>query len=116
MAGCGEARNIHVGGFGFFFSINDSRPRIPDLATPQRETRAWNNRINRARTRINWQLDRRAARRKFGYKRNSFTRPNTSSGICHSKLVAANGAAVEEISASGYGTSCVARRVLIRIA
>jgi transposase len=48
--------------------------RIPDLATMQRETRAWNHRTNRARTRINGQFDRRAARRKFGCKRNSFTR------------------------------------------
>jgi hypothetical protein len=51
--------------------------RIPDLATLQRETRAWSRRINRARTRINWQFDRRAARRKFGYQRNSFTRSQT---------------------------------------
>jgi hypothetical protein len=42
--------------------------RIPDLATLQRETRAWNHHINRARTTINWQFDRRAARRKFHYK------------------------------------------------
>jgi len=48
--------------------------RIPDLATLQRETRAWNRRINRDRTRINWRFDRRAARRKFGYKRKSFKR------------------------------------------
>jgi hypothetical protein len=48
--------------------------RIPDLVTLQRETRAWNRRINRAGTRINWQFDRRAARRKFGYKRKSFKR------------------------------------------
>jgi hypothetical protein len=48
--------------------------RIPDLAALQRETRAWNRRTNRARTRINWQFDRRAARRKFGYKRNYFKR------------------------------------------
>ena len=40
----------------------------------QRETRAWNRRTNRARTRINWKFDRRAARRKFGYKRNYFKR------------------------------------------
>ena len=51
--------------------------RIPDLATLQRETRAWNRRTNRARTRINWQFDRRAARRKFGYKRNYFKRSET---------------------------------------
>jgi hypothetical protein len=44
--------------------------RIPDLKILRREVRAWNRRINRARTRINWIFDRKAARRKFGYKRN----------------------------------------------
>ena len=48
--------------------------RIPDLKTLRRETRAWNRRINRAGTKINWQFDRRAARRKFRYKKNSFRR------------------------------------------
>src|SRR5579872_6942762 len=42
--------------------------RIPDLSTLQRETRAWNRRANRARIKINWKFDRRAARRKFRYK------------------------------------------------
>jgi hypothetical protein len=50
------------------------RRRIPDLATLQHETRAWNRRMNRSRVRINWRFDRTAARRKFRYKRNSFTR------------------------------------------
>lgn len=53
------------------------RRRIPDLATLQRETRAWNRRVNRARVKINWTFDRRAARRKFHYKRNSFRRSET---------------------------------------
>jgi transposase len=43
--------------------------RIPDLKILRREVRAWNRRINRARTKINWKFDRRTARRKFGYKR-----------------------------------------------
>ena len=51
--------------------------RIPDLATLRRESRAWNRRVNRARIKINWQFDRRAARRKFGYKQNSFKRSKT---------------------------------------
>jgi len=51
--------------------------RIPDLQTLRRETRAWNRRINRARTKINWKFSRKAARRKFGYKRKSFTRSTT---------------------------------------
>jgi DDE superfamily endonuclease len=48
--------------------------RIPDLRILRRESRAWNRRINRAGTKINWQFDRRAARRKFRYKKNSFKR------------------------------------------
>jgi len=51
--------------------------RIPDLKTLRQETRAWNRRINRAHTKINWKFDRKAARRKFAYKRNSFTRSET---------------------------------------
>ena len=51
--------------------------RIPDLKTLRRESRAWNRRMNRARTKINWTFDRKAARRKFGYKRNSFIRSQT---------------------------------------
>jgi hypothetical protein len=48
--------------------------RIHDLKTLCREVRAWNRRMNRDRMRIDWKFDRRAARRKFGYKRNSFKR------------------------------------------
>jgi hypothetical protein len=51
--------------------------RIPDLKTLRREVRAWNRRMNRDRIHINWKFDRRAARRKFGYKRNSFKRSQT---------------------------------------
>jgi hypothetical protein len=46
--------------------------RIPDLKTLRREARSWNREINRARTKINWKFDRKAARRRFGYKRKSF--------------------------------------------
>ena len=42
--------------------------RIPDLQTLRRESRAWNRRVNRDRVKIDWTFDRRAARRKFGYK------------------------------------------------
>jgi hypothetical protein len=42
--------------------------RIPDLQTLRREVRAWNRRMNQARTRINWKFNRKAARRKFGYQ------------------------------------------------
>jgi len=53
------------------------RRRIPDLKTLRREARAWNRRINRARTRINWRFDRRAARRKFGYAKHFSKRSET---------------------------------------
>ena len=48
--------------------------RIPDLNTLRREARAWTQQMNRNRLRINWEFDRKAARRKFGYKTNSFKR------------------------------------------
>ena len=48
--------------------------RIPDLKTLRRESRAWNRRMNRDLTKINWQFDRREARRKFEYKCKAFTR------------------------------------------
>ncbi len=51
--------------------------RIPDLKTLRRESRAWNRRMNRDRIKINWKFDRRAARRRLGYKRKSFKRSKT---------------------------------------
>jgi hypothetical protein len=51
--------------------------RIPDLKTLRREVRAWNRRINRVGTRIQWKFDRKAARRKFGYKRKYSKRSET---------------------------------------
>jgi transposase len=51
--------------------------RIPSLKILRCETRAWNRRINRVGTKINWKFDRKAARRKFGYQKNSFTRSKT---------------------------------------
>ena len=51
--------------------------RIPDLKTLRREACAWNRRMNRDRVKINWKFDRKAARRKFGYKRKYFTRSET---------------------------------------
>jgi hypothetical protein len=53
------------------------RRRIPDLKTLRRESRAWNRQMNRSRTKINWKFDRKAARRQFGYKKNSFKRSKT---------------------------------------
>jgi hypothetical protein len=51
--------------------------RIPHLRTLHRETRAWNRRMNRAQTKINWKFDRKTARRKCGYTKNSFKRSET---------------------------------------
>ncbi len=48
--------------------------RIPDLQMLRRESRAWNRHMNRDRIKINWKFDRRAARRKFGYKSKYFKR------------------------------------------
>src|SRR5262249_14299237 len=51
--------------------------RIPDLGALRREARSWNRRMNRARKKINWNFDRKAARLKFGYKTHSFKRSKT---------------------------------------
>ena len=51
--------------------------RIPDLKTLRRESRAGNRRMNHDRIKIHWRFDRRAARRKFGYKRKCFKRSRT---------------------------------------
>ena len=51
--------------------------RIAELKLLRREVRAWNRRINRARTTIKWTFDRNAARRKFRYKRNDSKRSPT---------------------------------------
>ena len=51
--------------------------RIPDLTTLRSEAGAWTRRINRARTRINWRFNRRAARRKFGYTKHFSKRSET---------------------------------------
>jgi hypothetical protein len=51
--------------------------RIPDLKTLRQESRAWNRRVNRARTKINWRFDRKTARQRFGYKSQSFKRSKT---------------------------------------
>ena len=43
--------------------------RIPDLSTLKRETRAWNRKTDRKRTKINWQFTRRKARKLFHYQK-----------------------------------------------
>src|SRR5215469_3909256 len=51
--------------------------RIPSLKILKAEARAWNRRMNRDRVMISWKFDRKAARRKFGYKHKSFKRSKT---------------------------------------
>ena len=51
--------------------------RLADLATLERESRAWNERVDRARLKIHWRFDREAARRKFGYDQNQITQSET---------------------------------------
>jgi hypothetical protein len=48
--------------------------RIPSLAGLESEARAWNHKVNRDKLMINWHFTRKAARQKFGYHKNSFTR------------------------------------------
>ena len=43
--------------------------RLPTLGSLRVEARAWNATVNEARTKINWQFNRREARRRFGYKK-----------------------------------------------
>jgi hypothetical protein len=42
--------------------------RMPDLATLKRETKAWNRKANRKRTKINWRFTRKQARKVFKYE------------------------------------------------
>ena len=51
--------------------------RIRSLKILRAEAKAWNRRMNRDRVKIAWTFDRKAARRKFGYKCNSFKRSMT---------------------------------------
>jgi hypothetical protein len=54
--------------------------RIPTLAAFQQESLAWNQKINREATKINWTFTRKKARKKFSYKRlksNFFKRSET---------------------------------------
>jgi transposase len=41
--------------------------RIPDLGALKRETRIWNRKTDRKRTKINWQFTRKKARKLFHY-------------------------------------------------
>jgi hypothetical protein len=43
--------------------------RIPDLSTLKRETRVWNRKTDRKRTKINWQFTRTKARKLFHYEK-----------------------------------------------
>ena len=48
--------------------------RMPNLKYLQRESKAWNRRMNRDKVTINWRFTRQKAREMFRYNRNSFTR------------------------------------------
>ena len=48
--------------------------RIPSLKQLQRESSAWNRRMNRDKVTINWRFTRQSARQTFRYDKNSFTR------------------------------------------
>jgi len=54
---------------GLFSQQCLGKRRIEDLAKLRREAAAWNRRVNREGVKIDWRFDRKAARRKFGYKR-----------------------------------------------
>ncbi len=47
--------------------------RIPTLAGLGRETEAWNRKMNRDRTLIDWRFTRAKARRKFRYRERNCT-------------------------------------------
>ena len=51
--------------------------RIDTLVQLRHDTRAWNTRANRAKTRIRWQFTRNDARVKFGYQKNVSSRSET---------------------------------------
>ena len=53
------------------------RRRIDTLAQLRLDTRAWNTRANRTKTRIRWQFTRNDARVKFGYQKNVSSRSET---------------------------------------
>ena len=50
------------------------RRRIPALADLERETEAWNQKMNRDLALIDWRFTRKKARRKFRYRRNDIMR------------------------------------------
>lgn len=62
---------------GLFSGQCLGKRRIPSLKILKAEARAWNRRMNRDRVKIDWKFDRRAARRKFGYKGQPFKRSQT---------------------------------------
>jgi len=51
--------------------------RIPRLDVLQSEILSWNTTANREKTHIQWKFTRKAARAKFGYKRNTSKRAKT---------------------------------------
>lgn len=52
--------------------------RIPNLKTLRQQARAWNRRTNRAKVKINWRFNRKAARKLFGYENKTLSGNGTS--------------------------------------
>jgi hypothetical protein len=44
------------------------------LATLRSQAQVWNEQINHAQTKIDWQFSRKDARKKFGYRKHEFKR------------------------------------------
>ena len=61
---------------GISFAQCLGKRRIPDMATLRHQAASWNGQVNRRRLKINWQFDRKTARRKSGYTKHFFTRSN----------------------------------------
>lgn len=53
---------------GLFAKQCLGKRRLGDIRILRAEAQAWNRRINRKRTTINWSFDRKKARKKFKYK------------------------------------------------
>ena len=62
---------------GLFYPAMPRHAKNPRSQDPTARKPAWNRRMNHDRVKINWKFDRKAARRKFGYKRKSFKRSKT---------------------------------------
>jgi hypothetical protein len=79
---CGSIRGIeasHTGPHGLSQKSSDysATRRIPQLHLLATSISSWNVKANHDRTSIHWKFTRKAARTKFGYKRNTSKRSET---------------------------------------